>query len=1228
MNTRPVWFALLLFAASGCTLDFDKFPSEATIVTPADGGMSDAELVDAIVEPMIDSDGDEIYDQNDNCPAISNVDQLDTDGDSLGDACDDDLDGDSVPNDEDVCPLIRDRNQADTDGDGIGDLCDTDVDGDGIVNEEDNCPLVANPDQIDLDRDGRADACDDDIDNDGLSNTGEAAARTNPSLPDTDGDGLVDGIDTCPLDFDVTNTDVDGDGVGRLCDIDDDADGVFDFEDNCLGLANADQTDVDEDGIGDECAGDSDSDGVGDEMDNCPYHPNPDQQPLACASDLTGYLYDRGIRALEATIGGAYVVSNSSIRRINGESEDVVSSNFLNEALRPVAVAEGPQDLLFVASESGVFAVNTRSKLQYSLMPTDQIEGFVGPFTSVAYYNDKVWVGNTSTLFRLDPNGWSEVPGVDQVSEAGSVRSFTVGPQGQLWVTFNDGVAIFDGDILLCNEDTFICPRLSEDAFALNGSVALDGNGVWVMSNVGAEKYDSSGLKIDEFRGPEVLDLAYDGELWATSSLYLYRVDTDRRTLPFSTAPLPAFELTAITTMPDGDKLVGSVNGVRQYETFASTYVDPVLFGECIVDGLRVKLADNGVSVDRDLWIASKDKVTVLRADGSQEFLDQSSLFGNEELPSPMQISVLRQIEDTVWVGTNFGIAVINPNVLSVVSLYRQQIPQAPVTDILLHEATGRVWVASRGAGLGYLNADATWGTVRTSDNLKSDTIFALAASQTKIFAATQSGANEIDANTGVVTNEFVFDQNQPLARTYSQDVIYDQSTDTLVVATSNGMAVKRSGSWSIFQRQNEGLPIDSGTDDVRAVAFDGSSIWALLRRGEAEFPNGSIVKRSAILGSDEYERFLPADLGMSLTDSSERVRLNIVDDELSISTCGRVGRGEVPGGLTLMPGFALEKRRFNQSSLVGSLSEESYLTLAFGDQPLSTGINHEGLYVSERVTPQGLKAINLPNEAFNGGPRTCAENPQVPGQSVCIFPRSPFEAPPAGGIALGSLSSGGVNWSVTGANIFTALRDGDLTDVVYDEQGVAWISSRQGLIKYEQAGTRITLHNQATHPEMLSENMRTLDSREGVLALGTDKGLVVFTTDESNPEGNWQEPTNLPPTHQGRAITAVAYTSDGHLYCGTENGLFVLSPSLEFIREYSIADGLAGNFIHDIVITESQSVYVASNGGLNLINMLSGEVRLYQFGAFLEGTATYDLAETAEGKVWYRTSGGIGWIE
>jgi subtilisin-like proprotein convertase family protein len=149
-----------------------------------------------------DMDNDGVANTADNCPTVANADQKNTDktftgGDNLGDACDDDddadglsdvaeaaagsnplnpdSDGDGRKDGVDNCPAVANVDQKDTDSDGMGNLCDLDDDNDGLTDAEETAtgtdPLAA------------------DTDGDRLLDGDEVHAYgTDPKDPDTDGD--------------------------------------------------------------------------------------------------------------------------------------------------------------------------------------------------------------------------------------------------------------------------------------------------------------------------------------------------------------------------------------------------------------------------------------------------------------------------------------------------------------------------------------------------------------------------------------------------------------------------------------------------------------------------------------------------------------------------------------------------------------------------------------------------------------------------------------------------------------------------------------------------------------------------------------------------------------------------------------------------------------------------------------------------------------------------------
>jgi hypothetical protein len=203
----------------------------------------------------------------------------DTDGDSVRDFQDLDSDNDGL-ND------VVEAGGRDLDGNGLIDGAGIDIDGDGLADRVDPTNGNANPGTTlplpDTDGDEAADFRDLDSDNDGLPDLLEGGL--NPSLVDTNSDGVVDGTDTdsdgIPNSVDSLTgfgdnngstsslSNVDGDSIPDYQELDSDNDGTPDRTE--AGLPTGTGTpDADKDGRIDAAA-DTDRDGIADSIDSAP----------------------------------------------------------------------------------------------------------------------------------------------------------------------------------------------------------------------------------------------------------------------------------------------------------------------------------------------------------------------------------------------------------------------------------------------------------------------------------------------------------------------------------------------------------------------------------------------------------------------------------------------------------------------------------------------------------------------------------------------------------------------------------------------------------------------------------------------------------------------------------------------------------------------------------------------------------------------------------------------
>jgi hypothetical protein len=183
----------------GLTTDQRGFlrPADQSDATYPDA--ADAADIGAFELEPIDSDADGVPNTSDNCPTAPNADQLDTDSDAQGNACDDDDDGDGILDINDAFPLDP-TESVDTDGDSIGNNADTDDDGDGQTDADETAcgsnSLLASSKSLDTDGDNRPNCVDTDDDN----------------------DSVLDTSDNCPLVVNPNQADFDLDGIGDTCD--------------------------------------------------------------------------------------------------------------------------------------------------------------------------------------------------------------------------------------------------------------------------------------------------------------------------------------------------------------------------------------------------------------------------------------------------------------------------------------------------------------------------------------------------------------------------------------------------------------------------------------------------------------------------------------------------------------------------------------------------------------------------------------------------------------------------------------------------------------------------------------------------------------------------------------------------------------------------------------------------------------------------------------------------
>ncbi len=1152
---RASWLGLLL-ALGGCTLDFDEFAAATQ--------EQDYEFVDANNNG---GDGFKPADTGFVPPDMG-------DGGATDMAAGDDTDGDGVPDATDNCPETPNEDQTDTDGDGEGDACDADGDGDGVDDAVDNCPTTPNPIQADVDRDGAGDECDDDADGDGLDLAAEMMKGTDPTLGDTDGDGLPDGMDLCPLVPSRVGTDSDNDGAGDACDPDDDGDGVLDYMDNCPGTGNGDQADGDGDGVGDACGPDYDGDAVANEQDNCPYAFNPDQAVVPCQSafapltytreGLSVYRTDDGVVA--GTGGGALVVAGEETRTwTNGNG---LVGNRVTGATRD---ADGRTWLL---TDRGVSIL--RGQFAFAARAGDLGGGPDGALRDIASTADAVYVATDAGLSVLAGGVWTtfgepQLPSLD-------VRGLHVDGQGRVWVATAAGVVrIVDRQ---AQPPLGGLPAIGP----FNAVTAAGDGGFWVFGEGGAARLNADDSVAGTFMGFNALGVApaaRGGWYFATPE-GVRRLDVDGRLYDPGPGVLPAAEVRDLAGLADEPRWAATAGGIVSIAGYFSQLAIP--------DGMGASCVTTATRVGSALWIAAEAGLyRHTAADGYVQV---------QALPDG-RVNAIREIGDRVWVATAGGIGVFahdgSPDRQYAVGDEVADIPEAAVTDVV-GGRNGQVWVATDGAGIARLDGEnwSAFSTQNAGNNFVDDAVEALAHDGTRLWAATQLGLINFNEDSQTFENAVTGGQ---LPDPRVQDVV--AGGGRVFAATPLGVGVRaENGSWSRLNRVNFGIPSNAGTDFARAIAYDGAHMWFALPAAQRAQELGSVVRRlvEGDFADLSFATLFNSESGLTPSTGPAGVNLEYKDGELFFSYCGDQ---ESPGGLTVLDGGGVVTRDLSGLGLPSD-EDGASLTTDHAGRPLFNANVRGGASGFSIGLDGAASSFFLPPD--RPAPTRCDTPPDDP-TLWCIIPGE--------GVARRVRED---TWTVLSRNEIPVFGDADLRDIEVAGAATVWVASGAGVIHINMGNIR-PFNSAGTRGGLPSDDVRGIAiAPDGTTVYaGTAEGLGIYDG------ATW--------TAVGRDalssidVRAVATDPTGSVWVGTADGLFRRDPG-GAATEVDVRNGLPTNRVNAVAVHPDGRVFVGTDLGLAVGS--GGEFTHYGFVDGLPGDAVWDVVVASDGEVWVRSDDGI----
>ena len=1205
----------------GCTLDFSEFEPYTTpegyggtpvpdmVVVMDMGPMVDMEEVaDMIIDMDLppDRDGDGVIDDEDNCPDVVNPDQLDGDGDMIGDLCDD------------------------GDGDGIFDYI---PDGQGGSVPYDNCPDISNPDQRDSDWDQIGDVCDPDIDGDGLERAQELERGTDPNLADSDQDGFTDSDDLCPL-VPSRGLDSDGDGIGNACDRDDDNDGILDWMDACPFHSDPEQevtTETGGFGRGVACATDFDADGIEDGTDPCPLVPaDADGGHTACQTSDIFSGFDADVYDLKSAGGFIWSASTGGLSRflldepkLQDAPELKLNTNvglWSAETHHVDTLSSAGPNRLFIR---GVWVVSggRLAALRYDgitekywAIEQDLSDLGVTQINDVIGYQEGAIVATAEGLYSVSYNGVTELP-LEMPLTPNVTALYYDAALGEVWFAVGNNLfklALSESTITLITE----LPDVNEVRSIRTGApssphspstliLVTDSDVIFYSTTDNIEAY------------PRISISAYDviarsfGLYIAGDSGLVWGAPESEFSLPAINA-VQGVKVRALVESPYGLVIgsasqgqgsahpggLGDEGGIR---SGGGVWTRRVIDGEdCVIETL--------VNTRGDLWIATSTGLYKRDSAGVQTLVIEEPIYD------------IYSDGTNLWVATQTGLSRVLFEGGEVADSYAPPTLTPPFTAV--HKINNRLWVGAQD-GIAYSELDPAstpqvWSEFLSAQEayLRPGEVIGFGYDGQTTWIAVRGADGGISRYNDSGFNPVVYSQTNALI---PSNLItgFNVNATRVVVTTESGVSILKPNIQNVNDIETlyvgQGIPNAAGTSKVLSVADTGDRLW-LFTETTGSNPYGGLVSMEvdgpqAPLHTPGSERFygghdvdvlksaLPEILG-----ERQRARLSVTyptgaDPMVTLSTCGDIAS---PGLIGLLDDTSMLESTITARGLPGA-REGVLVPSPRGHAMFATVFGRLEAESDEDYGPGETRFVDLypplpEGEEWPEGsePRRVsvdADSLSRPIKDCRAFVQENEPVKRMICLLEGNYLAQHIRntWSV---NDPPGLLEGNVTvrDFILDPDNPSnemWFATDQGLVNVRNGQSK-KLSVMNTNQGLPSDDVTSLalNAQLQILYVGTSKGVVSLNIASGIPEDTtlteWTEIAPASRLMRG-AITALKFdTATGALWVGSYGGAArVLNDEL---ITYPQGSSLPAAPVSSIAITGDR-VFFAHESGVSVLS-------------------------------------------